>query len=59
MTQALLSGSPAINTGSNALAAGLTTDQTGRPRFSGLTIDVGAFEFQFPAAVASGGLFRS
>jgi parallel beta-helix repeat protein/predicted outer membrane repeat protein len=43
-TQALLSGSPAKDKGSNPLS--LTTDQrgTGFPRVSGLAADVGAFE---------------
>jgi hypothetical protein len=48
-TMALLDGSPAFNAGNSALlAAGVTTDQRGRPRlFAGDTIPViGAFESQ-------------
>ena len=43
-TQALLPGSPAINTGSNPF--GLTTDQrgTGFPRVNGGAADIGAYE---------------
>jgi IPTL-CTERM motif len=51
-THALLSGSPAIDTGSNPLA--LTTDQRG-PGFArtvGFATDRGAYEVQAPAAVA-------
>src|SRR5205814_1783082 len=53
-TIALLAGSPAIDRGSNALAAasGLTTDQRGLPRVVngglGRTVDIGAFESQDP-----------
>ena len=50
-THALLTGSPAINAGSNALAKDangntLTTDQRGNgyPRIVGGTVDIGAFE---------------
>jgi hypothetical protein len=46
-THALLTGSPAINAGSNALASALTTDQRG-PGFLrnvGGRVDIGAFEF--------------
>jgi len=47
-THALALTSPALNTGSNALAAGLTTDQRGAPgaRIVGGTVDMGAFEWQ-------------
>jgi N-acetylneuraminic acid mutarotase len=51
MTHALLTGSPAINAGSNALAVdqsgvALTTDQRGSgfPRIINGTVDIGAFE---------------
>jgi VCBS repeat-containing protein len=47
-TQALLSGSAAINAGTAAGAP--TTDQRGLPRPSGSAVDIGAFEFQFPLA---------
>jgi predicted outer membrane repeat protein len=45
-THALLSTSPAIDQGSNTLAAGLTTDQRGNPfaRIFNTTVDMGAFE---------------
>ena len=48
-THALLSGSAAINAGSNAiaLAAGLTTDQRGEDRIQVGRIDIGAFESDF------------
>ncbi|MGB9619003.1 MAG: choice-of-anchor Q domain-containing protein, partial [Armatimonadota bacterium] len=43
----LQSGSPAINSGDdNAVPAGVTTDRDGNLRFSGLTVDMGAYEFQ-------------
>ena len=51
LTYALMTGSPAINAGDNALAidpltnAPLTTDQRGLARFVG-TVDIGAFEVQ-------------
>jgi len=42
---ALLSGSPAIDAGSNAaIPAGVTTDQRGLPRIVNGTVDIGAFE---------------
>lgn len=46
-TFALLAGSPAIDHGSNALAAaaGLTTDQRGYGRIYNRNVDIGAFEF--------------
>ncbi|MCB1921548.1 MAG: CSLREA domain-containing protein, partial [Candidatus Competibacteraceae bacterium] len=52
-THALVTGSPAINAGSDALAtaAGLSTDQRGQPRFSG-TVDIGSYEVQ--SAVVNG-----
>ncbi|HZK82981.1 MAG TPA: choice-of-anchor Q domain-containing protein, partial [Humisphaera sp.] len=45
-TAALLSGSPALNAGSNAIAAnyGLTTDQRGVGRVRFGTVDIGAYE---------------
>ena len=47
-THALLPGSPAINAGDNALAAGLTTDQRGSGfvRIEAGTVDIGSFELQ-------------
>lgn len=48
-TMALLTGSPAINTGNNAsVPAGLATDQRGSgfARTNGGTVDIGAFEVQ-------------
>jgi hypothetical protein len=54
-TMALLPGSPGINAGSNAFAAG-ETDQRGLPRIAGGTVDIGAFESQnptFPAATVA------
>lgn len=48
LTHALLAGSPALNSGSNAkIPAGVTTDQRGVPftRTSGV-VDIGAFESQ-------------
>ena len=46
-TCALLPGSPAIDSGSNALAAtaGLVTDQRGYPRIFNGTVDIGAYEY--------------
>jgi CSLREA domain-containing protein len=57
---AVLPGSPAIDAGNNAIAInqGLTTDQRGHVRiFDGngngtATVDIGAFEFGAPAALA-------
>ena len=43
-TMAFLPGSPALDTGSNALIpSGITTDQRGYPRIVGGTVDIGAF----------------
>jgi hypothetical protein len=53
---ALLPGSPAVNTGSNAFVAPGETDQRGRPRIADGTVDIGAFEVQdptFPAATVA------
>jgi 5-hydroxyisourate hydrolase-like protein (transthyretin family) len=47
-THALLVNSPAIDRGSNGTAAGLTTDQRGLPRVSGVAMDMGAYEVQLP-----------
>jgi hypothetical protein len=52
-TMALLAGSPAIDAGNNALAAGLTTDQRGLNRFVDNIVDIGAYEFQAPATVTT------
>ena len=51
-THALLPGSPAIDAGSNALAAGLPTDQRGLDRLidgdndGSVTVDIGSVEFE-------------
>ena len=46
-TMPLLYGSPAIGAGSDALVpAGITTDQTGSPRFFNGNVDIGAYELQ-------------
>jgi hypothetical protein len=49
-TQALLSGSPAIDAGT--CTASVTTDQRGALRPQGSTCDIGAFEVNLPAAVS-------
>jgi predicted outer membrane repeat protein len=41
-----LRGSPAIDAGSDAVAAGMTTDQRGYPRVSGAHVDIGSVEAQ-------------
>ena len=41
-----LPGSPAIDAGSDAVAAGFATDQRGYPRFAGTHVDLGAVELQ-------------
>ncbi|NJM00539.1 MAG: hypothetical protein HC924_17985, partial [Synechococcaceae cyanobacterium SM2_3_2] len=51
LTHALVTGSPAINVGSNSLAVDvegnpLTTDQRGLPRIVDTTVDIGSFEVQ-------------
>jgi hypothetical protein len=46
-TMALLSGSPAINAGSNAWVTA-ATDERGLPRIVGASVDIGAFEVQEP-----------
>src|SRR6185503_645674 len=54
-THALLPGSPAIDAGSNANAASLTTDQRGFARIVNTTVDIGAFESRgFTIAATSG-----
>jgi PKD repeat protein len=40
--------SPCKDTGSNALAAGITTDLEGNPRIYNSTVDMGAYEYQPP-----------
>lgn len=42
----LQAGSPAINSGSNTAAAGISKDITGGVRIQGGTVDMGAYEFQ-------------
>ncbi|HLX71366.1 MAG TPA: S53 family peptidase, partial [Verrucomicrobiae bacterium] len=41
-----LAGSPAIDAGSDAAAAGIATDQRGQARVAGPSVDIGAAEFQ-------------
>ncbi len=48
----LQSNSPCINSGRNAYASG-AVDLNGNPRIVGGTVDVGAYEFEFPASVIS------
>ena len=47
-THALISGSPAVDAGSDALAAGLIEDQRGLIRIANERVDIGAFELQGP-----------
>lgn len=44
-TRALLAGSIAIDTGSDALASGLAFDQRGYTRRAGAAVDIGAYEY--------------
>ncbi len=46
--------SPAINAGSNAAAASLSTDQRGQPRVFNVTVDIGAVEAEY-ALLANAG----
>ena len=46
---ALAAGSPCINRGDNAFAPG-TNDLAGNPRVAFVTVDMGAYEYQTPAA---------
>ena len=49
----LTSGSPCINSGNNAAAAGVALDLDGNPRLVAGTVDLGAYEYQTPASVLS------
>ncbi|MBC7821174.1 MAG: hypothetical protein IAG10_30165, partial [Planctomycetaceae bacterium] len=64
-TLALLTGSPAINAGNNALAVDqngepLAFDQRGSPftRINGGTVEIGAFEVQSPAPLSSARAYK-
>ena len=48
----LRSNSPCINSGDNSYIS-LTNDLDGNPRFVGLTVDLGPYEFQSPLSVLS------
>ncbi len=50
----LLSCSPLVNKGDNALLTSITADITGNPRIYGTTTDIGAFELQLDGSTASG-----
>ncbi len=52
-TFSLLGTSPCINSGDSALVQTLATDINGLPRIVGSSIDIGAHEYQTPAAVAN------
>ncbi len=57
-TRAILPGSPALNTGSNALVPwGVTIDQRFVPRIVGGTVDKGAFEFTPKLDFSNGTVF--
>ncbi|NES22661.1 MAG: hypothetical protein F6K41_28015, partial [Symploca sp. SIO3E6] len=54
-THAFQQDSPAFNGGSNALApVNSTTEQRGKARISGTTVDIGAFELQLLLSIAGG-----
>jgi len=49
----LRAASPAISAGNNSfLPAGVTADLDGNPRIVGGTVDMGAYEYQFPSVIS-------
>jgi parallel beta-helix repeat protein len=48
-----MAGSPALDAGSDAVAAGLGTDQRGAPRLVGAHVDIGAVESPLPDLVVT------